>query len=57
MNGFGDSTSPRGVHHALQGACHCIISDFQDGSDELQQVTLHVPVSQAACRHKELYMY
>ncbi|KAA6421927.1 MAG: hypothetical protein FRX49_08246 [Trebouxia sp. A1-2] len=45
----GDSTSPGGVHHAIQAPCDCILSDFPDGSDELQQVhrlarRLRVPV-------------
>ncbi|KAL0056193.1 hypothetical protein WJX82_008598 [Trebouxia sp. C0006] len=38
VSGVGDSTSPRGVHHTLQAPCDCILSDFPEGSDELQQV-------------------
>ncbi|KAL0028399.1 hypothetical protein WJX77_003852 [Trebouxia sp. C0004] len=49
VSGVGDSTSPGGVHHALQAPCNCILSDFPVGSDELQQVhrlarRLRVPV-------------
>ncbi|KAL0040637.1 hypothetical protein WJX79_000270 [Trebouxia sp. C0005] len=49
VSGVGDSTSPGGVHHAIQAPCDCILSDFPDGSDELQQVhrlarRLRVPV-------------
>ncbi len=40
MSGTGDSTSPGGIHHALQAPCDCILSDFPDGSDELQQVAV-----------------
>ncbi len=40
MSGVGDSTSPRGVHHTLQAPCDCILSDFPEGSDELQQVAV-----------------
>ena len=41
VGGVGDVASPsKGWHHALQGPCHCILSEFKQGTAEDQQVSL-----------------
>ena len=40
VSGIGQVTSPhKGWHHALQGSCDCILSEFKPGLDEDQQVS------------------
>lgn len=43
VKGAGDIASPGGYHHALQGPCDCIVSEFKIDTDEHHQVKCAVP--------------